>query len=120
MNEPQYSEKIWEMRPILSAIGNTSKELFREIAIKWTKSLINLWDDLSLEPETMSKYLKKIWFSDAIVSTTTSKIGDKMFLKPENMSKYLKKLWFSDAIVDAAMRQAWFAKNEGEMLKEVI
>lgn len=48
------------MRPILSVIGNTSKELLREIAIKSTKSLINIGDEMFLKPETMSKYLKKM------------------------------------------------------------
>lgn len=67
MNEPQHSNKMSEMRPILRTIGNTSKELFREIVIKSTKSLINVWDELFLKPEIMSKYLKKMWFSDAII-----------------------------------------------------
>ncbi len=71
MNEPQHSEKLWENdaeKPSkLRTIANTSKDLFREIAIKSTKSLINISDELRIKPTMLYNYLKKRWFSSTII-----------------------------------------------------
>jgi len=48
-------------------VGDTAKNILREFAIKWTKSLINIGDEVFIEPKTMATYLKKMKFSDAIV-----------------------------------------------------
>gem|GEM_PF-3688337 len=60
MNEPQHSEKATDTTPMLRAISNTSKDLLLEIATKSTKSLLNLGDELSVNPQKMSIYLKKL------------------------------------------------------------
>lgn len=67
METPKGWQENWKITSMLSTVGNTSKDLVREIAIKSTKSLLNLGDELFVDPQKMSIYLKKLKFSDAIV-----------------------------------------------------
>lgn len=56
-------------------VGDTAKNILREFAIKWTKSLINIGDEVFIESKTMATYLKKMKFSDAIVDAAMRQAG---------------------------------------------
>ena len=56
-------------------MADTAKHILHEFAIKSTKSLINIGDDVLIQPKTMATYLKKCWFSDAIVDAAMRQAG---------------------------------------------
>jgi len=87
MNKPKEAKKISDIRSMLETVGNTSRKLLEEIAIKWTKSLINIGDELFINPKEMSTYLKKLRFPDAIVAAA------------------MQQAWFPEEVVEAPKEQ---------------